>query len=249
MVVTSKILQDRLGISKKVADYFANERPVPSDNLFWKNKRIYLSIGFGYLTIPLAFDLMWKRGIPLDDLLEEQHVTRMEQGFDRLKRFEAKMITLPQFLQECSALLNGAIKQHALAEDLWRVFSGKPALTFTFESRNPSLARSDFFLFTLVDLPLNNEWVADFLPYWYALARPILLLDDFKDYPEDLEQGEENAILDLGGNQQAVEAAYALGRNDLSLLSTVNPLLATYLENFLSETQDYQHIKQLMLNR
>ena len=249
MVVTSRILQDRLGISKEIADYFANTRQVPPNNLFWKNKRIYLSIGFGFLTIPLAFDLMYKKGIPLGELLDDAHVSRMEAGFDRLKRFEANEIDQQQFLASCEELLRGNICQKHLAADLFSFFQGKPASFFSFETRYPALARSDFFLFTLVDLSLSDDWIADFLPYWYSLARPILLLDDFKDFPEDLEKGDENTIIELGANRDAVEKAYALGRDDLRMLSGVNSRLADYMEEFLKETEAYHHIQALMANQ
>ncbi len=249
MVITSRILQDRLGISKEIADYFANTRPVPPNNLFWKNKRIYLSVGFGFLTIPLAFDLMYKKGIPLSELLEDVHVSRMEEGFDKLKRFEANELDQQRFLSSCEELLSGNIRQKHLATDLFAFFSGNPASYFSFETRYPALARSDFFLFTLVDLALSDEWVAEFLPYWYSLARPILLLDDFKDFPEDLEKGEENTIVELGANREAVEKAYIMGREDLRLLSTVNTKLAVYMEEFLKETEAYHHIQALMANR
>jgi hypothetical protein len=249
MVITSRILQDRYGISKEIADFFANDRPVPSNNLFWKNKRIYLSIGFGFLTIPLAFDLMYKRGIPLSELLEDGHVSMMEEGFDKLKRFETKDTDLSAFLKECHQLISGKVKQGHLAEDLFAFFTGKQTNYFQFETRYPALARSDFFLMSLVDLSLTDEWVHDFLPYWYSLARPILLLDDFKDFQEDLNSGEENTIIELGANRGAVEQAYALGRKDLALLSTVNSKLATYMDEFLKETEAYSHIQELMASQ
>ena len=81
MVITSRKLQDQLGVNSRIADYFANERPVPVNNLFWKNKRIYISGGFGFLTIPLAFDLIHKSGVPLELLLNDEHVSSMEKGF------------------------------------------------------------------------------------------------------------------------------------------------------------------------
>ena len=61
MVITARILQDKLGIHPLIADYFANQRQIPADNLFWKDKRIYISAGFGFLTIPFAFDVMLKK--------------------------------------------------------------------------------------------------------------------------------------------------------------------------------------------
>jgi hypothetical protein len=246
MVVTSRILQDRLGIDATIADYFANKRPVPADNLFWKNKRIYLSVGFGYLTIPFAFDLMYKCGLSEEQLLDDQHVTLMEQGFDRLKRYELKELSLPQFIKECSNLLHQQIRQKHLAEDLIGLFTGNTPRYFQFETIHKALARSDFFLFTLVDLAISDEWVHQFLPYWYALARPILLLDDFKDLAEDRRNNDENTIIELGNNREGVLAAHQLGLQDTALLAQKNRKLAKHLEELLNEAILYPQVREVL---
>lgn len=246
MVLTSRILQDRLGIDPAIADYFANERPVPADNLFWKNKRIYISVGFGYLTIPFAFDLMYKCGLPKEQLLEDQHVALMEQGFDRLKRYELNELSLEQFIQECGQILYQKIRQHHLASDLMGLFNGNAPRYFQFETKHKALARSDFFLFTLVDLDISDEWVHQFLPYWYALARPILLLDDFKDLTEDRRTNEENTIIELGNNRDGVLAAHQLGLQDTALLAQKNRKLARHLEELLNEALLYPQIREVL---
>ena len=246
MVITSRILQDHLGVDPVIADYFANQRPVPQNNLFWKDKRIYLSVGFGFLTIPFAFDLMHKKGIALDRLLEDGHVSLMEAGFDYLKKYESEIISFPEFIQSCSALLDGKIKQVHLAQDLFNLFSGKSPEHFLFETRHKALARSDFFLFTLADLELTDEWVASFLPYWYAVARPILLLDDFRDLEEDRENGEENTIIELGDNRQAIEQALTLGKTDLVKLSELNAPLSEFIGGLLQDSLQYEPIKKLL---
>ncbi len=246
MVLTSRILQDRLGIDQDVADYFANLRPVPPDNLFWKNKRIYLSVGFGYLTIPFAYDLMFKCGIPKKVLLEDQHVSLMEQGFDRLRRYENKELSHQQFLSACRDILKDNIRQEHLASDLLGVFSGTPPRYFQLETKHKALARSDFFLFTLVDLELTDEWIQSFLPYWYALARPILLLDDFKDLAEDRRTNEENTIIELGNNKEGVWAAHQLGMTDITLLEEKNKKLAKHMEELLKEALLYPQIVEVL---
>jgi hypothetical protein len=246
MVITSRILQDQLGINSYVADYFANLRPIPADNLFWQNKRIYLSVGFGFLTIPFAFDLMHKRGIELERLLEDRHVSLMERGFHFLKQYENNLIDQSSFIAACKELLEGSIRQPHLAADLFALFTGKSTRFFQFEQTHKALARSDFFLFTLTDLELSDKWVNDFMPYWYALARPILLLDDFKDIEEDKNEGEENTILEWGGDKHAVEKAYALGKSDLKLLATVNAPLADFIGGLLDDSLSYAPIKALL---
>lgn len=243
MVITSRKLQDSLGINSEVADYFANERTVPPNNLFWKNKRIYISGGFGFLTIPFAFDLFHKLGVPLNLLLNDGHVSLMENGFHQLKRYESGEISFEEFLDECRQLWGPTMKQEKLSNDLYRVLSGRPSAFFKFETSHKALARSDAFLFTLVDLELTDEWVENFLPFWYSLARPILLLDDFKDLVEDRHNKDENTIIELGNNAGGIKAAYDLGVKDLEKLSTINPQLAKYMLAFLKESLLYEHIK------
>ena len=246
MVITSRILQDHLGVNSLVADYFANQRPVPSDNLFWKDKRIYLSVGFGFLTIPFAYDLMHKKGISTDILLNDAHVSLMEAGFDRLKKFENQLISYAEFIQSCRHLLDGKIQQHHLAQDLFALFSGAAPSYFHFETQHKALARSDFFLFTLVDLDLTDQWVEDFLPFWYAVARPILLLDDFKDLDEDRKSGEENTIIELGDGKYAIEQAYAMGKADLGKLAELNAPLATFIGGLLDDSLKYESVRAML---
>ena len=136
MVLTSRILQDRLGIDPIVANYFANERKVPANNAFWANKRIYLSVGFGYLTIPFAFDVMLKRGLSADLLLQDEHITRMEEGFDRLRKFENNLLSQEDFIKECTLLIKDHIRQPHLASDLFGIFSGKAPQYFEFETKH-----------------------------------------------------------------------------------------------------------------
>ncbi len=247
MVITSRKLELELGINSVIANYFANERKVPENNLFWKNKRIYISSGFGFLTIPMIFDLVHKCGVPLEILLKDEHVSLMESGFHQLKLYENEEISFDEFLTGCKTLLKDKIKQPKLAADLFAVFSGKPASFFTLETKHKALARSDSFLFTLVDLELSEEWIHQFLPYWYSLARPILLLDDFKDLQEDRASGDENTIIELGDNATAIESAYNMGIADLELLATINPQLAGFMQRFLAGALNYEYIRAELL--
>lgn len=244
MVITSRKLQDKLGINAAIADYFANERAIPQDNLFWRNKRVYISGGFGFLTIPLVYDLLYKLGISEDVLLQDDHVTMMEKGFDRFMRYEHNEYSFEVFLQEMQTLLNGKIKQQKLADDLFALLKGGKATHFKFETTHKALARSDSFLFTILDLPITDSWVEHFLPYWYAVARPILLLDDFKDLEEDRIKNEENTIIELGNNSKAIEAAYEMGLADISIIETINPLLAKFMQTMLKESLLYDHIQK-----
>jgi hypothetical protein len=125
--------------------------------------------------------------------------------------------------------------------------TGKPATHFKFETQHKALARSDAFLFTLVDLELTREWINHFLPYWYSMARPILLLDDFKDLEDDRRTNDENTIIELGNNGAAIKTAYELGVRDSELLAHLNSKLATQMKRFLEEGLQYEHIQRELL--
>ncbi|WP_407526711.1 hypothetical protein PDL71_05980 [Lacibacter sp. MH-610] len=249
MVITSKILNRDLGIDEEIADFFANKRAVPANNRFWKNKRIYLSAGFGFLTIPIAFDLFFRKGIAKDVLLGDEHVTLMEDGFDRLKRFEILEISGDELIEECKKILSGKVRQQHLAADIFHLLSGKTPEHFQFETKYKALLRSDIFLLTLVDLDITDEWINDFLPYWYAAARPILLLDDFKDLEEDRRLNDENTIIEMGNDKQAILSAYQLGIDDLNLLAEVNPKLSAFIKKFLEDALNTQYIREQLTNQ
>jgi hypothetical protein len=246
MVITARKLESEMGINSEIAHYFANERKVPVNNAYWKNKRIYISFGFGFQAIPFMFDLVNKCGIPTDVLLQDDHVTLMEQGFDKVGKYESHEITFSEFLTECKILLQGKVKQQHLAADLFALFSGGATKYFEFETKHKALARSDSFLFTLVDLEVSDEWVKSFLPVWYSLARPVLLLDDFKDLEDDRKNGDENMIIELGDNGEAVRKAYDFGMQDLKILSNVNPKLANYIEEFFQKSLLQAHIHSML---
>ncbi len=95
----------------------------------------------------------------------------------------------------------------------------------------------------MVDLELTDEWVKQFLPYWYSLARPILLLDDFKDLEEDRQTNDENTIIELGNNADAIRKAYELGMNDIQVLAQLNEKLAKRMKEFLDDALASKHIQ------
>jgi hypothetical protein len=246
MVITSRKLELEMGINSEIAHYFTNVRKVPSENAYWRNKRVYISFGLGFQAIPFMFDLVHKCGISTDVLLQEDHVTLMETGFDKVGLYENNEISFEEFLSQCKKLLQGKVKQYHLAADLFAVFSGSDTQYFKFETKHKALSRSDSFLFTLVDLDLTDEWVTDFLPLWYSMARPILLLDDFKDLEEDRHNKDENMILELGDDANAVKLAYDFGMQDLARLAKVNPKLANYIEDIFKKALNMEHIRAML---
>ena len=174
------------------------------------------------------------------------NLTHISSKLDKVGLYENNEISFEEFLSQCKELLHGRIKQFHLAADLFAVLSNNKTKYFEFETKHKALARSDSFLFTLVDLDLSDEWVKNFLPLWYSLARPILLLDDFKDLEEDRLKQDENMILELGDDANAVMQAYDFGMRDLAKLATVNPKLARYIEDIFKKSLAMEHIRKML---
>lgn len=243
MVITSRMLVDRFGIDEEIADYFANKRPVPENNLYWGSRRIYISAGFGFLFIPIVFDLMYKLGVDKKDLLDEKRLNIMEALLHNSQLFELNKLSFSEYIQRCTTLTGENIKQKNLYDSLINHFSGKTVKIFDFELVHKALARGDSFLFTIVNLDVTDGWVNDFLPYWYGLMRPIFLFDDFKDLEEDKRNGDENTILELGGDSEAISKATKIALSDINTLKLVNEKLSNNMISFLNQALQYVELK------
>ena len=100
------------------------------------------------------------------------------------------------------------------------------------------------FLFTLVDLPVSDTWVTEFIPYWYAVARPILIFDDFLDLETDRLSGEsENVIIEFGNDRNAIYKAFELGLADITLLANINAKLAGFMRRKLEKCLQLKYIQ------
>lgn len=235
MVITSRILQEKWGIDPEIADYFANERAVPKDNLHWGNRRIYISGGFGFLFIPIVFDLIHKLGIDKKDLLEENHVKLTELILHYSQEYELNQINFNEFINKCKKLVSNKIKQPNFYRSLNSHFSREPLSVFEFETKYKALGRGDSYLFTLVNLKVTDEWIKNFLPYWYGVMRPIFLFDDFRDLEEDKRNGEENIIIEMGGNADALTKATEMALFNINVLKEINEKLSNTMTDYLNQ--------------
>src|SRR5690349_5194669 len=78
MFVSSGFLGIQYGVDDKIGKFFADRQP-PKDNLYWKDKLMYLRVEPGWLFIPLIVDLLYKLGISREQLLSEEFIGLMEQ--------------------------------------------------------------------------------------------------------------------------------------------------------------------------
>jgi hypothetical protein len=219
-----------MGIDEKIARFFV-DRKVPSDNIFWKNRLLYVGRGNGYISIPVYYDLLYRLGVPHQTLLAEDHLKLMEQIMHYAILVEFEKISFYQQLQEIKGVLSGRIKNEKFYNELLTYLeqpslkpSGKLGMPI------PSLNRADVFLFVLCDFILTDQQLEHAIAYWYALHTSYLLMDDIYDYKMDKQEREENSVIELGDGKTGFDRAFEMLRRNAEIIRSANPVLADYFE-------------------
>src|SRR5215207_3083237 len=117
MFISKQHLQQNLGIDADIAAFFV-DRKIPENNLYWKNRYLYIAGGTGYLFIPVFFDLQYRSGLPHDVLFEEVYVQLIEGILHSAAMHEMQQIRFPEHINNCKGLLQDKIRNRPLYDDL-----------------------------------------------------------------------------------------------------------------------------------
>lgn len=231
MFISANQFEREMGVNKTIGSFFVDRKP-PENNSFWKGRLLYISFGNGYVSIPVYYDILYRIGVPINVLLSETHVGFMEKLMHYAILQEKNQISISEELNAIRVMLNGRIQNPGYYETLNR-YLDQPVLKElgSFGLSHPSLNRADVFLYVLCDLPLDETQWKMALKYWYALHPSYLIMDDIRDYTKDLEDGEENVVIDLGGGPEGFEKTIEMYRSNCEILEEINPLLAQFLTN------------------
>lgn len=231
MFISANQFEREMGVNKTIGSFFVDRKP-PENNSFWKGRLLYISFGNGYVSIPVYYDILYRIGVPLEILLSETHINFMEKLMHFAILHEKKEIDARQEMDSIRIMLKGRIKNVVYNEALNR-YLDQPILKTMgpFGIEHPSLNRADVFLYVLCDLPLSDQQWKSAIRYWYALHPSYLIMDDVRDYTKDMEEGEENVVIDLGGGQGGFKKTIDLYRYNCDVLEEINPLLAQFLIN------------------
>jgi hypothetical protein len=229
--ISANQFEREMGVNKTIGSFFVDRKP-PENNSFWKGRLLYISFGNGFVSIPVYYDILFRIGIPLETLLNEDHIQFMEQVMHFAIMHERKEISLSEELDAIRNLLNRRIQHSSYYESL-NLYLDQPELKPLGPFGLPflSLNRADVFLYVLCDLSLNELQWQRAIRYWYALHPTYLIMDDVRDYAKDKEEGEENVMIDLGGGTEGFEKAIELYRKNCEIIQEINPLLAQFLVN------------------
>ena len=205
MFISKEHLHTNLGIDQEIAAFFVN-RKVPENNLYWKDRLLYISRGTGYLFIPLFFDLQLRCGVTKKVLLDEKYILLMESILHHAAHHEFEQIPFSQNIESCKQVMQNKVNNETLFTDLLRYFSNEDLKPFKYlGTSSKALNRGDTFLFSLCYLNLLLTQTQNIIAHWYALVPSFLLMDDIMDLREDQRVNDENAISDFGPGSIGVE--------------------------------------------
>jgi hypothetical protein len=147
---------------------------------------------------------------------------------------EHQQIDWSTHIHQCLQLVTPHVQDVSLFEELKEYLLNNKPIKIG-ESRLgtdfPSLNRADSYLLSLSCIPVNNFDTQKALDAWYAMITYFLLMDDLADIREDLIQGEENAILEAGLNDQGVQKIELMMEEGINKLNRINPVLANRIEH------------------
>jgi hypothetical protein len=245
MFLSADALEIQYGIDGSIAKFFVDREP-PADNLYWKDKLLYLRPQPGYIFIPLIIDLYFRSGIPKEQLLSEAFVQTIENICHYAAQQEFGVISKEEGIQQCEQLVADCTKDIFLLQSLHEYFTGKNGFIVELATPFSALHRGDLFLFALCVLPINTKKQRQLVQTWFALISTLLLLDDAEDYIDDKEKGEENAFIESGSSQEGFDRIRDMLSKNLDHISAINSSLANALHRKLVALADKPGIKEYL---
>lgn len=219
------------GVDMEIGKHLV-DRKVPEDNLYWKNRLLYIIPMPGYLFIPMYMDIQFRLGLPKSGLLSEQHLQLMEAIMHSAAKLEGRLINVEEHIEECIALTRPLSRNPSFLQDLTYYFSGeKEKASVALGMPYPSLNRADAYLFSLCYFDFDSVLKQKLVNAWYALISYYLIVDDLEDIQTDFEQKEENVLLEAGLTEQGAKAIEALIHKSYHEMSGVNPVIANRIDH------------------
>jgi hypothetical protein len=245
MFLTANSLAIQYGIDDQIAKFYVDREP-PKDNLYWKDKLLFLRPQPGYIFLPLITDLYYRSGIPKEILLGETFVQVLEDIGHFSAEQESGLISTAETVSKCIEVVKARVKDERFLSELINYYKGAGNRISPLLTPFKSLHRGDFFLFSLCLLDIDMEKQFELTKTWFALISTLLLLDDAEDYLDDKEKGEENAFIESGSNQEGFERIKALLADNFHYLAKINFSLADALHRKFAAIADKPGIKEYL---
>lgn len=245
MFLSAQALAIEYGINDRIAKFFVDREP-PKDNLYWKDKLLYLRPQPGYIFIPLIADLYSRLGISIEMLLSDNYVETLEQILHVAAQEEMGAVSMDEMDQNCRNIVEPKIANRKNFRELVNYFNKKQGKINEIAVPFKSLQRGDIYLYSLCVLDLTEEKFLELVKTWFALISTLLMMDDSEDYLQDLESGDENVFVESGSNKTGFEAIKKLLSGNLGHLESINYSMAHALHKRVLAIPEKQGIKEYL---
>jgi hypothetical protein len=233
MFLSKDDLKLAYGVDMQIGETYVN-RKVPQDNLYWKNRKIYVPSAPGYTFMPIFSDLLYRCGADRQQLIGEEFLQLSEAILHSAALLEHKELAWAEHVAEVVNLVAPAVENKKFFEEL-KAYAENSLPLKSPEARLgtefPSLNRADSYLFSLVAIQSSSFDLDKAIRAWYALMTYFLILDDLADIREDLLNGEENVLIDAGLNDAGAEKIKNMIDESISTMQLVNPVMANRIEH------------------
>lgn len=237
MFLTKDDLKLSYGVDLVIGEAFVN-RSVPSDNLYWNHRRIYIPGAPGYYFMPIYADMLLRLGADKSTILSEEQFKLNEIILHQAARFEHAQISWLEQVKEILLQAAPYVKQHTFFSQLQNYLLQPvpmPLAGSNLGTPFPSLNRADCYLVSLSAVGGKQFNLQLAVAGWYALMTYLLVLDDLSDIREDIRNNEENVLLDAqkdAGHKKTIE--YMLQQSK-EVMQVINPVMANRIDHRMSQ--------------
>ena len=218
------------GIDTEIGKFFV-DRKVPQNNLFWRDRLLYINPMPGYLFIPLYSDIAFRLGIPKHELLNEEYVRFMEHLLHSIAKQEFQSLSIEQHIKECIDITRPVCRNELMLEQLQRYFEGTTEVDgISFGMPYKALNRVDSYMFTLCFFEFDNNIKRKLIETWHALMAFYLITDDLNDIKDDIEANEDNTIAEAGLSDEGAKAIERILEASYVTMNAINPVFANRMD-------------------
>jgi len=245
MFLSAAYLIDQYGVDAVIAKHFVDREP-PRDNLYWKDKLLYLRPQPGYMFLPLITDLYHRQGIEKDILLSETFLQLLENIGHYTAMHEFGMTTNAEAIAHCTRYVSSNFPEAIWLDEVIHYFNQQPNCITPLRLPYNALHRGDLFLFALCAFNIKQDVFEQLVKTWFALIGVLLLMDDAEDFETDRQQNDENAFTESGADKAGFEQIQFLLRKCLDHIKKNNSIMADGLHKSLSRVAEKPFIKALL---
>lgn len=229
-----KELRDLLlafNINKGIIDTCLN-RQVPFNNAYWTNYNSYINFSVRFLSIPFWLEICLRLKIVSEkELLSESNLLIMEQILHFSEEEELGLISHEECIIKCLSINEIKSKldlNHKIANEVDFLIHNYPEYK--------SLRRGNFLVYYTILLSDNLDTIINTSKMLIDLIICGCIIDDLNDVYEDILNNEDNIVLELGNNLEALNQVKEIFNSSKSRLIQIFPELDIYFNKILLQS-------------